>query len=116
MSVYTLIKVVSYYDLSVLSMSVMGFKKKSGWVGLSKFFFGFLEFYYHVHVISAFKKRQGVTKNGQGAARCKNYLGRTLGGYPKKACPQQLLQTQIVIEHESINTTVIKITVMCFFP
>ena len=30
--VYTLIKVVSYYDLSVLSMSVMGFqKKKFGW-------------------------------------------------------------------------------------
>ena len=35
-SVCTLIKVVSYYDLSVLSMSVMGFQKKSldgGWVG-----------------------------------------------------------------------------------
>ena len=33
-SVYTLLKVVSYYDLSVLSMSVMGFqKKKFGWVG-----------------------------------------------------------------------------------
>ena len=33
---YTLLKVVGYYDLSVLSMSVMGFKKKSldgGWVG-----------------------------------------------------------------------------------
>ena len=27
LSVYTLIKVVSYYDLSILSMSVMGFKK-----------------------------------------------------------------------------------------
>ena len=27
----TLIKVVSYYDLSVLSMSVMGFQKKFGW-------------------------------------------------------------------------------------
>ena len=50
LSVCTLIKVVSYYDLSVLSMSVMGFQKKSldgGWVGcgLSKFFFGFLEFF-----------------------------------------------------------------------
>ena len=37
LSVYTLLKVVSYYDLSVLSMSVMGFQKKSfdggGWVG-----------------------------------------------------------------------------------
>ena len=33
--VYTLLKVVSYYDLSVLSMSVTGFKKKKygGWVG-----------------------------------------------------------------------------------
>ena len=38
--VYTLLKVVSYYDLSVLSMSVMGFQKKvwmwgwgCGWVG-----------------------------------------------------------------------------------
>ena len=35
-SVYTLLKVVGYYDLSVLSMSVMGFQKKvwmGGWVG-----------------------------------------------------------------------------------
>ena len=29
--VYTLLKVVSYYDLSVLSMSVMGFQKKEVW-------------------------------------------------------------------------------------
>ena len=29
---YTLLKVVSYYDLSVLSMSVMGFHKKFGWL------------------------------------------------------------------------------------
>ena len=29
---YTLIKVVSYYDLSVLSVSVMGFQKKV-WMG-----------------------------------------------------------------------------------
>ena len=28
---YTLLKVVGYYDLSALSMSVMGFKKKIGW-------------------------------------------------------------------------------------
>ena len=28
---YTLLKVVGYYDLSVLSMSVMGFPKKFGW-------------------------------------------------------------------------------------
>ena len=35
--VYTLLKAVSYYDLSVLSMSVMGFQQKSldgsGWAG-----------------------------------------------------------------------------------
>ena len=31
LSVYTLLKVVSYYDLSVLSMSVMGFKRKFAW-------------------------------------------------------------------------------------
>ena len=28
---YTLLKVVGYYDFSVLSMSVMGFQKKFGW-------------------------------------------------------------------------------------
>ena len=33
LSVYTLLKVVSYYDLSVLSMSVMGFQNKFGWGG-----------------------------------------------------------------------------------
>ena len=36
LSVYALLKVVGYYDLSVLSMSVMGFQKKvlmGGWVG-----------------------------------------------------------------------------------
>ena len=37
LSVYTLLKVVGYYDLSVLSMSVMGFQNKSldggEWVG-----------------------------------------------------------------------------------
>ena len=46
---YTLLKVVSYYDLSVLSMSVMGFQKKFGlgWVGgvtSIQFYLGFLEF------------------------------------------------------------------------
>ena len=42
-------KVVGYYVLSVLSMSVMGFKKKKfGWMGvgaISKFFFGLLDFF-----------------------------------------------------------------------
>ena len=31
LSVYTLLKVVTYYYLSVLSLSVMGFQKKLGW-------------------------------------------------------------------------------------
>ena len=39
--VQILLKVVGYYDFSVMSMSVMGFQKK----GLDGFFFfGFLEF------------------------------------------------------------------------
>ena len=48
---YTLLKVVSYYDLSVLSMSVMGFQEKKfgwGWVGgvsSIQVYFGFLEFF-----------------------------------------------------------------------
>ena len=33
MCILSLLKVVGYYDLSVLSMSVMGFQKKYGWVG-----------------------------------------------------------------------------------
>ena len=46
----TLLKVVSYYDLSVLSMSVMGFQKNSDgeWVGgvsSIQFYFGFLELF-----------------------------------------------------------------------
>ena len=32
-SLSVLLKVVGYYDLSVLSMSVMGFQKKFGWGG-----------------------------------------------------------------------------------
>ena len=31
-SVHTLLKVVEYYDLGVLSMSVMGFQKKEVWM------------------------------------------------------------------------------------
>ena len=38
LSVYTLLKVVVYYDLSVLPMSIMGFQNKKmdwgGWVGV----------------------------------------------------------------------------------
>ena len=49
LSVYTLLKVVDYYDLSVLSMSVMGFQKKVlmlGGMSFIHFFLGFLEFFY----------------------------------------------------------------------
>ena len=57
--VYTLIKVVSYYDLSVLSMSVMGFQKKSsdgGWVGgvsSIKFYFDLWNFVNFAKTLSA---------------------------------------------------------------
>ena len=46
LSVYALLKVVGYYDLSVLSKSVMGLKKKKfgwgvgGWGELYPIFFG----------------------------------------------------------------------------
>ena len=51
LSVYTLLKVVGYYDLSVLTMSVMGFKKKKfgcgSVVGMSstQVFLDFLNFF-----------------------------------------------------------------------
>ena len=49
LSVYTLLKVVGYYDLSVLPMSVMGFQKKKfgwgGWGELYPIFVGFFEFF-----------------------------------------------------------------------
>ena len=46
LSVYTLLKVVGYYDLSVLSMSVMVSKKKFGsGVSSIQFVFGFLELF-----------------------------------------------------------------------
>ena len=44
--IYTLLKVVGYYELSVLSMSVMGFqKKKFGWGEVYPIFLGFLELF-----------------------------------------------------------------------
>ena len=39
MPVYTLLKVISYHDLSVLSMSVMGFQKRNFVWALSNFIF-----------------------------------------------------------------------------
>ena len=49
--VYTLLNIVNYYDLSVLSMSVICFPKKvwMGWVGgvsSIQVYFGLLEFFY----------------------------------------------------------------------
>ena len=58
LSAYALLKVVGYYDLSVLSMSVMGFQKKSldgGWVdGVSsiQFFWHFWNFFNFAKPIS----------------------------------------------------------------
>ena len=48
--VYTFVKVVSYYDWSVLSTSVMGFQKKfgsgvGGGVSSIQVYFGFLDFF-----------------------------------------------------------------------
>ena len=45
LSVHTLLEVFGYYDLSVLSMSVMGFQKKKVWMGVSsiKVFLGFFK-------------------------------------------------------------------------
>ena len=45
LSEYTLIIVSGYYDLSVLSMSVMGFQKKIGWGELYPIFLDFLIFF-----------------------------------------------------------------------
>ena len=48
LSAYALLKVVGYYDLSVLPMSVMGYQKKIGWrvggVSSSQFFLDFWNF------------------------------------------------------------------------
>ena len=62
--VYTLLKVVSYYDLSVLSMSVMGFKKKFGWglvggVSCIQVYLGFLEFV----ILCKAPKCEGISSN-----------------------------------------------------
>ena len=47
LSVYTLLKVVGYYDLSVLYMSLMGFQKTNwmGWVGGDGLYPNFLGFF-----------------------------------------------------------------------
>ena len=61
--IYTLIKVVSYYDLSVLSMSVMGFQKKvwmGGGCGLSKFFLDFLNFFNFTKPLNLSEKLRGA--------------------------------------------------------
>ena len=50
LSAYELLKVVVYYDLSVLSMSLMGFqKKKLDWGELYPNCFGFFKFCLTLH-------------------------------------------------------------------
>ena len=44
LSVYTLLKVVGYYDLSILSMSVMGFQKNKNVDGFFLDFWNFFNF------------------------------------------------------------------------
>ena len=58
-----LLKVVAYYDLSVLSMSMMVSKKKCGWVGwwieTSNFFGDFLNFFNFARPLSSETYLQG---------------------------------------------------------
>ena len=70
LSAYALLKVVGYYDLSVLSMSVMGFQKKfvsrvggcTGWGELyPNFFLEFLEFFNLAMPHSEVSANQGST-------------------------------------------------------
>ena len=51
---YTVVKVVSYYDFSVLSVSAIAFQIKSlgGGVSSIQFYFGFLEFCYFAKPVS----------------------------------------------------------------
>ena len=59
LSVYTLLKVVGYYDLNILSMSVMGFQRQKfgwrvgGWGELYPIFFGCFEFFYFAKPLRA---------------------------------------------------------------
>ena len=47
LSVYALLKVVAYYDFSILSMSLMCFQESlyGGWGKLNPILFGFFEFF-----------------------------------------------------------------------
>ena len=61
--IYTLLDIVSHYDLSVLSGSVMGFpQKKFGWgggggVSSIQFYFGYLDFFNFAKPLSSMKVR-----------------------------------------------------------
>ena len=65
LSVYTLLTGVGYYDLGVLSMSVMGFQNKFGWgvggwvggVSSIQFFWGILEFFNFAKPLIICRKR-----------------------------------------------------------
>ena len=64
LSVYTLLRAVGYYDLSVLSMSVMGFQKRKkfgwgvgGWGKIYPILFGFFEFFNFAKPLSNYRKQ-----------------------------------------------------------
>ena len=66
LSVYTLLNVVGYYDLSVLSMSVMGFQKKvwmegDGWGELYPNCFGIFGIFFTLQ--SPLDRRQTILDN-----------------------------------------------------
>ena len=67
--IYTLLKVVGYYDLSVLSMSVMGFQKKV-WMGVGgwgelypSFCCGFMEFFNFAKPLSSLHMVHAAWRN-----------------------------------------------------
>ena len=67
---YTLLKGVGYYDVSVLSMSVMGFQKKvwmggGGWGQLYPFFcWNFVNFAKHLSPVPTAVRLAALTKKG----------------------------------------------------
>ena len=63
LSVYTWLKVVGYYDLSVLSMSVMVSKNEEVWMGFETYpiFFGFFNFARPLRSGNSKKRHTGVS-------------------------------------------------------
>ena len=79
-SVRTLLKVVGYYDLSVLSMSVMGFQKKVrvgrwlGGVSLYHFFFDFWNLFNFAKPLSQDYKNNGRDIHTYGSTCMHKYI------------------------------------------